>query len=654
MRRWSSRAAATWPAERRADFRAATTFGGAAQAPGNPTFDVQSPATGTGSTALSLAALSDQGIAPRTITFQNSGTSSVNSSVTLTATAASLVDGTIVNVSNGSAAGVNLILNGANALGTLAQVTVNGNSTLTLGAAEQFGSLGGSGAVAIGAQVLTIGNTANSGVYTTNLSGALTGTTGSLLFNAGTLTLSGAGSNVFTGGTTVNGGTLILAKTAGAIAIPGNLTISTGMVQDSGAGGQVTNTATLAIGNGGTWNLDGFNETVSAISALSGSTIGGTGGTLSLSGASSVIPVTGLNMISAGLQLTTTGGGAATRTFNVTNSTDVLKLSGGVSEGASASGGLTKTGNGTLILSGLGSYTGATTINRGTVIADLTANGGAGAIGATSNLTLNGGQLLVNNASGQVGNQALGTLNVGAGTANIITINDNSGVGTTVTFSGGAWTAGVGSTVLLDYSQSTAGGGFMVGSIPTGSGGATGTNHVLGYALVKNPAGNVGIASINNSNQIVALSGPALQTLQNNTNNPNGDYTTNGVTGGSLLWSNGITNRSVDSLTLDGTTSPGLVVDMGPASNVLTLTSGALEFVGGSNVTSSPAARSVRPLPRLISIARVPALIPWAARWPVRAVWCRSIPARSFSPAIAPLPVRSISTAASWKPGPPL
>ena len=56
---------------------------------------------------------------------------------------------------------------------------------------------------------------------------------------------------------------------------------------------------------------------------------------------------------------------------------------------------------------------------------------------------------------------------------------------------------------------------------------------MLGYALVKDSAGVLGLASINGSNQIVRLSG-GLVTLATNTNDTVGgpfqDYTTTGIT----------------------------------------------------------------------------------------------------------------------------
>ncbi len=215
-----------------ASTNAGVTFG-ATTLLGSPTFDVQSPtAAASSTTTLTLGALNDQGVA-KTITFSNSGTSTINSVANLGTAMASLVDGTVVTLNNGSKAGVTLNLNIAAALGTLAQVTVNGNSILNIGAAQTIGSLAGSGTVtASGAFILTVGNANSSTPLSTEFTGTLSNGAGTLAVTKnglGTLTLSGA--STYTGATVVSLGILKL-NNATALGASSGVTISAGGTVD--------------------------------------------------------------------------------------------------------------------------------------------------------------------------------------------------------------------------------------------------------------------------------------------------------------------------------------------------------------------------------------------------------------------------------------
>jgi autotransporter-associated beta strand protein len=114
-------------------------------------------------------------------------------------------------------------------------------------------------------------------------------------------------------------------------------------------------------------------------------------------------------------------------TFDVETG-DTLTLSGGVG----GTGGVTKNGTGTLVLSGSNTYTGTTTVNAGILEA---AN--ANALGANATLTVNGGSLLVS-ADGAINgkNLTLGSTSTtmaslafsGAfnGTAGTLTLSEDS------------------------------------------------------------------------------------------------------------------------------------------------------------------------------------------------------------------------------------
>ncbi|MGC3968967.1 MAG: autotransporter-associated beta strand repeat-containing protein [Pirellulales bacterium] len=337
------------------------TIGGAGLAGGNPTIDVQSGAVAT---ALTLGALTDQGNAARTITFRNTGTSTTNSTVTLGTAATSLLDGTSIVINGGANAGVNVSVTNATSIGALSQVTVNGNSTLTLGAAQTWGSLSGNGTVGAVTFALTLGNSVNSQAYNTDFSGAITGTTATLIKNSiSTQTLSGTTANTFTGLTTVNTGTLVLNKT-GVLALGGSLTIGAA----GGANGlatvrldksnQIVTTATLILNSGATLNLNASNQTIGTFNAMTGATISGSG-TLTLGGGTATLTALGNSVISAGVLF---GGG--TRTLATTAAQDSLTIGGAIGSDATA---LTKTGAGTVVLSGNNAYAGLTTVSAGIV-----------------------------------------------------------------------------------------------------------------------------------------------------------------------------------------------------------------------------------------------------------------------------------------------
>jgi fibronectin-binding autotransporter adhesin len=354
-----------------------TTIGGAQLLPGNPTFDVQS--TTTAPLTLTLGGLSDQAIAPRTITFQNSGP--VASTITLGTLATSLVDGTVVNINNGTNAGVTVNMNVVGALGGLSQVNVNGNSTLTTGITNVvLGSLGGSGTVnTSGTFTLVVGNASNATLLNSNFSGVLSNGTGTLALTKaglGTLTLSGSTSNTHTGLTTVTAGTLVLAKSGGT-ALGGALTIGSTAASTTGnatvrlqGDGQMTvlttDTNNLTVNAGGTLDMNGHTLTVNTLVSFFGSTVTGLG-TLVINRTGGTIGFAGVNTIDSTLQITTANSGNATRTVSLVNATDQVTFGGSVTQAVGFTGTITKTGSGTLILSGDNSYTGITTVSAGMI-----------------------------------------------------------------------------------------------------------------------------------------------------------------------------------------------------------------------------------------------------------------------------------------------
>ena len=133
-----------------------------------------------------------------------------------------------------------------------------------------------------------------------------------------------------------------------------------------------------------------------------------------------------------------TGSGNVTNTglsgaVLTTGDTGITSFSGVIQDGTSATG-LTKQGTGTFTLPGINTYTGATTVNAGTLEVD-------GSVALSSGLTINAGGTLA------------GTGTVASTTINGGTLSPGDGVGTITVAGNLAFTAG--STYLVDVSPTT-------------------------------------------------------------------------------------------------------------------------------------------------------------------------------------------------------
>ncbi|WP_408604579.1 autotransporter-associated beta strand repeat-containing protein, partial [Salmonella enterica] len=194
-----------------------------------------------------------------------------------------------------------------------------------------------------------------------------------------TLTLSGA--NSYTGGTTISGGTLVASN-----------------VEALGSG-DVTDNATLELNTGGDFanNIGG-----------TGSVVKSGDKTLTLSGTNSY---TGGTTISGGTLVANNV--EALGTGDVTdNATLELNTGGDFDNAISGSGQVVKSGDKTLTLSGANSYSGATTISGGTLIATHVNSLGTGAIDNRASLLLDAsGQLTVTDLTTESG----GNTEIGAG-----------------------------------------------------------------------------------------------------------------------------------------------------------------------------------------------------------------------------------------------
>jgi autotransporter-associated beta strand protein len=350
---------------------------------------------------------------------------------------------------------------------------LGGNVVVTSGASALFemGPAGGQGFIKLGDtnRVFDVGadaqfninwtitsNTPASGSLTKNGSGTLTLNannpySGGTTINAGTLVLGHATDTLANAAAvTVNGGTLSLGSnndTIGALTLTGgSITGSTGILTASSYALQNGTVSTILGGSASINKTTAGTVTLSAANTFSGGiTLGG--GTLVLGNAnaagsgvitqtsgSSVLSIDTGGMISNTMivsnvlarQSTTLNGSITVNnaTFDVENG-DTLTISGVVS----GSGGVTKTGNGTLILSGSNSYNGSIVVNAGTLNANST-----NALGSNNTVQVTGGTLLVtaddaiNGKNIELGGSGVGLRFSGTynGSIGLLTLNANS------------------------------------------------------------------------------------------------------------------------------------------------------------------------------------------------------------------------------------
>ena len=304
--------------------------------------------------------------------------------------------------------------------------------------------------VRLGANSLTVGS-ANSTTFAGEID-EFGGNGGLIKQGSGTLTLSGA--NTYTGGTTFREGTLAVFNDGNLGDTSGGLTFDGGALQFL-AQFDLSSARTITLNaGGGTIDTNGFNTAITwAIGGIGGLTKAGagtltltavnayqglttiSGGTLKLSGIGHIGLSNGVDLASgtAVFDISAASGERWIKSFSgVAGSRIVLgandlktgtlngqKTFSGVIEG---SGGLIlKDALGKLTLEGVNTYTGATTVEEGTL-----AIGGGGSIAASSGLTLFGTAVL--DISGATGSVAIRTFEGGTGTvvelgANTLTVD---------------------------------------------------------------------------------------------------------------------------------------------------------------------------------------------------------------------------------------
>jgi len=376
---------------------------------------------------LRVAATDRLGSASNTLIF-NGGTLQASGTVTLPSTRAVTMTATGIIDSNSQTISIAGAISGAGGL------TKNGAGTLTLSGSNSY-----DGTTRVNAGTLSVGSAANLGSAAANL-----------LFNGGTLQITGTGlanftsldrtvvfnsgatvgldiaaaSNVFTANQTLNQGAGGLTKAgAGTLVInsahtyTGPTTISAGTLRldDGGAiAGAIINNSVFLVNKTGTLTrgTDFPSDIVGSGSIASGSSsiitisspntiqfnaLNTTGGGLfALSGVTTPI-FGGLSGASGNLATVISPGypGVTDITLNTPSGT-TFTYGGVIADGATGMS-LTKTGAGTQILTGNNTYTGTTYLNAGALHIGTGAT--IGKISGTTNIAFNGGTLQFNRSS---------------------------------------------------------------------------------------------------------------------------------------------------------------------------------------------------------------------------------------------------------------
>jgi fibronectin-binding autotransporter adhesin len=244
--------------------------------------------------------------------------------------------------------GGTVLASGPNQLGSGNSVTLNGG---TLQFAASFDPTSGHG-LAVGAG----GGTLDTNGHDVTVSGTIDGAGGLKKSGDGVLALVNAG-NAYSGGTTIVGGTLQVSEDAHLGASTGNVVLSGGTLRLAGPSFASSRSVTV---NSGTIDVPGSAALDGPISGVLTKT---GGGTLVVSNAGNRLSATTVS----GGTLQAPAAALASSIALENNAKLALDGAGAYYSGISGAGSVSKINDGELLLGGVNSYTGPTTIHAGTL-----------------------------------------------------------------------------------------------------------------------------------------------------------------------------------------------------------------------------------------------------------------------------------------------
>lgn len=361
-----------------------------------------------------------------------------------------------------------------------------------------------------------------------NLSGNIAAGTHDISFNTkGTTTIAGqlTGSGTLTHVAGSTGTTVITGNSSATFT--GNVAIEAGTIRlgNSNVLNSATNVSLSTANSYGTLDLANNNQGLGNITFVSGGLIKTGTGTLSLNG--------NVTTQSSATSATITGNvnlGASTRTLNVADGGVTPDLV--ISANIAGTGGLNKTGSGSLQLSGANTFSGANTLTAGTTI-------------AASNTALGSGT---------------STVSSGATLALQGDVTLTSG---TVTVSGSGYTGSNGAIDNRSGNNTLASNVTLAGSTTVGA--ASGSTLTLAGAIGQSTASNLTIAgagttvlagsnsysgttTVNNGTTLVAASNNAMGTTAGGTTV---------ASGGTLAFQGGINYTTAESVSVSGNGAAG-------------------------------------------------------------------------------------------------